>query len=64
MSPVTRDLIEVGFEAEKSSDLNKRSRGRRIIEVMRSVSARGLIEVTLKNDGYKNRDFMRPENEQ
>ena len=40
------------------------TRGRRLIEGMRSVSARGLIEVTLKIDGYKNRDFMRPESEQ
>ena len=40
------------------------ARGRRPIEGISPVSARGLIEVTLKNDGYENRDFMRPKREQ
>ena len=47
---IERPLIEV-------------ARGRRL-EVMRSVSARGLIEVTHKNDGYENREYMRPKSEQ
>ena len=48
---IERSLIEV-------------ARGRGLIEGMSTISARGLIEVTLKNDRYENRDFMRPKSEQ
>ena len=39
-------------------------RGRRLIEGISPVRNRGLIEATLKNEGYENRDFMRPKMEQ